>query len=92
MKEDISCGALTERLLSSLIPDKEINEIEEDNDEDNDDYLHQGQLDANDFEDRLMTELRYVGLFADDDVRLHSIRFLALKKGVSLGGLERKRR
>ena len=92
MKEDISCGALTERLLSSLIPDKEINEIEEDNDEDNDDYLHQGQLDANDFEDRLMTELRYGGLFADDDVRLHSIRFLALKKGVSLGGLERKRR
>ncbi|CEG72147.1 hypothetical protein RMATCC62417_07755 [Rhizopus microsporus] len=68
LKEDISCGALTERLLSSLIPDKESNETDEDNDEDDDDYLHQGQLDANDFEDRLMTELRYVGLFADDDV------------------------
>jgi hypothetical protein len=81
LKEDISCGALTERLLSSLIPDKESNETDEDNDEDSDDYLHQGQLDANDFENRLMTELQYVGLFADDDVRLHSIRFLALKRG-----------
>jgi hypothetical protein len=70
LKEEVSCGALTERLLSSLIPDKDNDIVAEDQDEECDRLDFQEELNVGDFEERLMTELRYVGLFAEDDVRL----------------------
>ncbi|KAG1463879.1 hypothetical protein G6F46_002587 [Rhizopus delemar] len=68
LKEEVSCGALTERLLSSLIPDKDNDIAAEDQDEECDRLDFQEELNVGDFEERLMTELRYVGLFAEDDI------------------------
>ncbi|CAO3658335.1 unnamed protein product [Rhizopus stolonifer] len=68
MKEEMSCGALTERLLSSLIPDKHDNDLVDDQEEEYDHFSFPDQLNVNEFEERLMTELRYVGLFTEDDL------------------------
>ncbi|KAI9279990.1 hypothetical protein BY458DRAFT_431168 [Sporodiniella umbellata] len=68
-KEETGCGTLTERLLSSLIPDKHSNDLMEDQEEELDHFSFPNQLNTNDFEERLMSELRYVGLFSEDDVR-----------------------
>lgn len=82
-KDDISCGQLTERLLSSLVADN--TEIDIAHEED-DDYLVNDILlptksynrsieempsvlpdDIAEFEERLKRELRYTGLFGEDD-------------------------
>ncbi|KAI7908062.1 uncharacterized protein BX663DRAFT_464577 [Cokeromyces recurvatus] len=84
--ENISCGQLTERLLSSLVTepchDEEITDLE---DEINDYDEHESDLtmeknyknsqlyatpseDVVKFEENLKRELRYVGLFGEDDV------------------------
>ncbi|CAO3626984.1 unnamed protein product [Mucor fragilis] len=86
-KGDISCGRLTERLLSSLVTDEGIMIYDEDDDPDdvlsNDllnttkDYHHKRSIEEMSsippddialFEERLKTELRYAGLFGEDDV------------------------
>jgi hypothetical protein len=84
-KDDISCGNLTERLLSSLVPDEDNIAIANSEDEDdifnyNDPvgkhhYNHREEMssilpdDIAQFEERLKSELRYAGLFGEDDVR-----------------------
>ncbi|KAL9547089.1 hypothetical protein MBANPS3_006337 [Mucor bainieri] len=86
-KGDISCGRLTERLLSSLVADEGIMIHDEEDDQDdvisselpntNKDYHHSRSIeevsssppdDIALFEERLKTELRYAGLFGEDDV------------------------
>lgn len=77
LKQDISCGGLTERLLSSLLVD-EHQQTKDDEDED-DDIVDSEDIIADrseedlsedliQFEERLKRELRYVGLFGEDDV------------------------
>ncbi|KAF1797594.1 histone acetyltransferases subunit 3-domain-containing protein [Mucor lusitanicus] len=88
-KGDISCGRLTERLLSSLVADEGIM-IHDDEDDQDDvisnemlnnmaskDYHHNRSIEEMSsvppddialFEERLKTELRYAGLFGEDDV------------------------
>lgn len=90
-KGDISCGRLTERLLSSLVADEGIM-IHDDEDDQDDvisnemlnnmaskDYHHNRSIEEMSsvppddialFEERLKTELRYAGLFGEDDVSL----------------------
>lgn len=93
LTDDLSCGSLTERLLSSLVLEDlvDVNEIkamasEEDDDDDDDDPMDTDSVssysggrtitelapdppeDIVDFEERLKRELRYAGLFTDDDV------------------------
>ncbi|CEP17163.1 hypothetical protein [Parasitella parasitica] len=84
-KADISCGKLTERLLSSLVADDGIVIHDEDDDQDDilptelftKDYNHIRSIeempsippdDIAIFEERLKSELRYAGLFGEDDV------------------------
>ncbi|KAI8644755.1 histone acetyltransferases subunit 3-domain-containing protein [Parasitella parasitica] len=86
-KADISCGKLTERLLSSLVADDGIVIHEEDDDQDDilstelfaptKDYNYSRSIeemlskppdDIAVFEERLKDELRYAGLFGEDDV------------------------
>ncbi|GAN09255.1 hypothetical protein MAM1_0254d08780 [Mucor ambiguus] len=86
-KGDISCGRLTERLLSSLVADEGIM-IHDDEDDQDDaisnellnttkDYHYNRSIEEMSsippedialFEERLKTELRYAGLFGEDDV------------------------
>jgi hypothetical protein len=97
LKDDISCGTLTERLISSLVQenlldgepsgqeDREEEEEEEENDDDDyeqDDSVIDKKYNAKTvvqmatdpvdevvgFEERLKRELRYAGLFGDEDV------------------------
>ncbi|KAL9552059.1 hypothetical protein PS6_004685 [Mucor atramentarius] len=86
-KGDISCGKLTERLLSSLVADEGIMIHDEEDDQDDilsddllnttKDYHHNRSIEEMSsippddialFEERLKTELRYAGLFGEDDV------------------------
>ncbi|KAI9342154.1 histone acetyltransferases subunit 3-domain-containing protein [Pilaira anomala] len=69
-KDDITCGNLTERLLSSLVPDDNIT-IVEDEDDIYYNYDPVGKPPYHDiaqFEERLKSELRYAGLFGEDDM------------------------
>lgn len=70
-KDDITCGNLTERLLSSLVADDNITIAEEDDDIFNYDPVGKQYTPHDDivqFEERLKSELRYAGLFGEDDV------------------------
>ncbi|KAI7889177.1 histone acetyltransferases subunit 3-domain-containing protein [Mucor mucedo] len=70
-KDDITCGNLTERLLSSLVADDNITIAEEDDDIFNYDPVGKHYTPHDDiaqFEERLKSELRYAGLFGEDDV------------------------
>lgn len=90
-KDDISCGNLTERLLSSLVADEITGNgnitIASEDDEDMYSILPNEPVgkhysrsideissippdDIAQFEERLKSELRYAGLFGEDDVKL----------------------
>lgn len=91
LTDDLSCGSLTERLLSSLVLEDlvDVNEIKamaSEEEEEDDDPMDTDSVssysggrtitelapdppeDIVDFEERLKRELRYAGLFTDDDV------------------------
>lgn len=89
LKDDIGCGTLTERLISSLVqenllhgePSEQTKEEEEEEEEEDDIVIDkkynaktvvQMSTDPADeivgFEERLKRELRYAGLFGDEDV------------------------
>ncbi|CAO3652609.1 unnamed protein product [Mucor hiemalis] len=88
LQNDIGCGTLTERLLSSLVTEELLDPSELEEDEEMEDPMssseelhsskHHGRtimelyLEPTDeivgFEERLRRELRYAGLFGDDDV------------------------
>jgi hypothetical protein len=84
-KDDISCGHLTERLLSSLVADSTQIDIAQ---EEEDEFMASDLVlptksynrsieeissvlpdDIAQFEERLKRELRYAGLFGEDDVK-----------------------
>ncbi|KAI8093981.1 histone acetyltransferases subunit 3-domain-containing protein [Thamnidium elegans] len=67
-KDDITCGNLTERLLSSLVPDDNITIVEDEDDVYNYDPVGKPYHDIAQFEERLKSELRYAGLFGEDDM------------------------
>lgn len=91
LTDDLSCGSLTERLLSSLVLEDlvDVNEIKamaSEEEEEEEDPMDTDSVssysggrtitelapdppeDIVDFEERLKRELRYAGLFTDDDV------------------------
>ncbi|KAG1173315.1 hypothetical protein G6F70_005260 [Rhizopus microsporus] len=80
LQDDLTSGSLTERLLSSLVAEDIIDPSElkreadegeaEENTEDQDTQNKSVDrvLEIVDFEERLKRELRYAGLFGDDDV------------------------
>jgi hypothetical protein len=81
LQNDIGGGSLTERLISSLVveniltEDINLNEDEEEDDPDIVERKHTRTMlqsdppaEVVDFEERLRRELRYVGLFSDEDV------------------------
>lgn len=91
-KADISCGQLTERLLSSLVADDGITIHDEEDDQEDmltnemftttKGYIHNRSIeemssvppdDIAIFEERLKSELRYAGLFGEDDVSFGTI-------------------
>lgn len=106
LTEDLSCGSLTERLLSSLVIEDIVDKdevkalIAEDDDGggdsegmdvDTENSAHQegrtivelsyeAPEEVVDFEERLKRELRYAGLFGDDDVRKPSSSRGSLQK------------
>ncbi|KAI8329044.1 histone acetyltransferases subunit 3-domain-containing protein [Chlamydoabsidia padenii] len=85
MTEDLTCGTLTERLISSLVTE-EVGDVDSyvasshDGSDDEDDYSNSSEGrtivelssrppdEVVDFEERLKRELRYAGLFGDDEV------------------------
>lgn len=83
-EDDTGFGSLTDRLLSSLVTEELIDssesQVKEEEEEDDEtiDEPHQGKTvlelstdptdEIVDFEERLRRELRYAGLFGDDDV------------------------
>ncbi|KAI8079026.1 uncharacterized protein B0P05DRAFT_470477 [Gilbertella persicaria] len=70
-KQDVSCGLLTERLLSSLVRDysnMEHDIDEEEEEEESEDVVYDTHI--VDFEDRLKRELHYAGLFTEDDASI----------------------
>lgn len=82
LQDDLSSGSLTERLLSSLVTEdkktdcpvikQEEDEEEEDDDDEEEDEeeTEESTLEIFHFEERLKRELRYAGLFTEDDVRV----------------------
>ncbi|KAI7880414.1 hypothetical protein K492DRAFT_147147 [Lichtheimia hyalospora FSU 10163] len=91
LTDDLSCGSLTERLLSSLVLEdlvdvSEIKAMASEEEEEDDDPMDTDSVssysggrtitelapgppdDIIDFEERLKRELRYAGLFTDDDI------------------------
>ncbi|KAG1453256.1 hypothetical protein G6F56_007618 [Rhizopus delemar] len=79
LQDDLSSGSLTERLLSSLVTEdkktdcpvikQEEDEEEEDDDDEEEDEeeTEESTLEIFHFEERLKRELRYAGLFTEDD-------------------------
>lgn len=99
LTEDLSCGSLAERLLSSLVIEdvvdpEELKDVMANEDDDTDQMdmdsvsSSSSQMEGRtvlelssepseeivEFEERLMQELRYAGLFGDDDVSLCVMR------------------
>ncbi|KAG0169554.1 Transcriptional regulator [Apophysomyces sp. BC1034] len=92
LSEDLSCGRLAERLLSSLVPEDTVNPSEQsaDEDDDNEETVESEMMTNHtenefegrtivelstappdsimEFEERLKRELRYTGLFGEDDI------------------------
>ncbi|KAI8878796.1 hypothetical protein K501DRAFT_194985 [Backusella circina FSU 941] len=78
LQDDVTCGSLTERLLSSLVMEDIIDPVKTEQDETMEEPDEDGQTiaemasDASDeivnFEERLKRELQYAGLFGEDDV------------------------
>lgn len=89
LKDDISCGTLTERLIASLVQENVLDgepldqqDDEEEVEENDDDIVIDKKYNAKtviqmsadpghevvEFEERLKRELRYAGLFGDEDV------------------------
>lgn len=81
LQNDIGGGSLTERLISSLVVENILTEdinLNEDEQEDGQDIVEKKHTrtmlqsdppaEVVDFEERLRRELRYVGLFSDEDV------------------------
>lgn len=77
IRQDVTCGPITERLLSSLIvqdqdvkEDEEEEEEEEEEEDDDDDIVDNEEevvADIHQFEERLKRELEYVGLFNEEE-------------------------
>ncbi|KAG0056913.1 Transcriptional regulator [Gryganskiella cystojenkinii] len=67
-QDEVSCGPLTERLLSSLIAEEVIEPKEVKDDEDEQNTVQSGPQNYAELEERMKRELRYIGLLGNEEI------------------------